>query len=73
MISEVLHQAWVRVDEHGTEAAAATAVLAMAAGIPDPDPPPPTPFIVDRPFLFFIYDDRTGAILFQGRVVDPRS
>jgi serpin B len=30
------------------------------------------PFIVDRPFLFFIADRQTGAVLFQGRISDPR-
>lgn len=68
-ISEVLHEVVVAVDEAGTEAAAATAVLmARAAGIPSP----PEPFVVDRPFLFFIHDVRRGVPLFVGRVADPR-
>ena len=69
-IGEVLHQAWVQVDEEGTEAAAATAVMMVALGVPS-EPPEPVPFVVDRPFLFVLRDDVTGAVLFFGRVVDP--
>jgi len=65
-ISEVFHQAFVAVDEDGTEAAAATAVVMTAGAIPDP----PVPFDADRPFLFLIRD-ATGAILFVGQVLDP--
>jgi serine protease inhibitor len=68
-ISEVLHEAFVAVDEQGTEAAAATAVVMQRAG---GMPPPPVPFVVDRPFLFVIHEVATGAPLFVGRVVDPR-
>lgn len=67
-VSDVLHQAFVHVDEAGTEAAAATAVvLDDGAGAP-----PPT-FVVraDQPFLFFVRDVRSGLILFSGRVVAP--
>ena len=66
-ISDVLHKAFVKVDEAGTEAAAATAVIAGATSVP----PPPVPFVVDRPFLFVIRDVPTGALLFVGRVTDP--
>ena len=65
-ISDVIHKAFVDVNEDGTEAAAATAV-AMTRSIP---PPPPT-FRADRPFLFMIRDNATAGILFLGRVVDP--
>jgi serpin B len=66
VISEVVHKAFVDVNEEGTEAAAATAVL-MARSIP-----PPTPvFRADHPFLFLIRENSTGSILFLGRVVDP--
>jgi serine protease inhibitor len=71
-ISEVVHQAWVKVDEEGTEAAAATAVLVMVGSAEVPNQLP-TPFQVDRPFFFFIQDHATGAVLFQGRIMDPRS
>jgi serpin B len=67
-ISEILHRAVIDVTEEGTEAAAATAITVRAAGIR----PRPEVFRVDRPFLFYIVDDATGAILFQGRIVDPR-
>ncbi len=67
-ISEVLHEAFVAVDEQGTEAAAATAVVMQRAGAM---PQPPVPFVVDRPFLFVIHDVEHGAPLFVGRVVDP--
>jgi len=66
-ISSVLHKAFVKVDEKGTEAAAATAV-GMEAGAA---PVPATPFVADHPFVFFILDRETGLILFMGRVVDP--
>ncbi len=64
-ISDVLHKAFVGIDEHGTEAAAATAVVMTAGAIPDPKY-----VTVDRPFLFFIRDD-SGALLFVGQVTDP--
>jgi cytochrome c biogenesis protein len=67
-ISEVLHEAFVAVDEEGTEAAAATAVMARGAGIPAP----PVPFVVDRPFLFAIHTTADNTPLFVGRVTDPR-
>jgi serpin B len=68
-IGEVLHKAFVSVDEAGTEAAAASAVVAPAGSALDPDPP--IEVMVDRPFLFLIRDIQTGSILFVGRVVDP--
>src|SRR5262249_12913236 len=67
-ISEVVHRAVIDVTEEGTEAAAATAVGMMTASAG----PAAEPFMVDRPFLFYIADDATGAILFQGRISDPR-
>ncbi len=68
-ISAVVHKAFVAVDESGTEAAAATAVLMSE---PDSIPPPAEVVRVDHPFLFAIRDDRSGTLLFLGRVVDPR-
>ncbi len=70
-LSEAIHQAWLKVDEHGTEAAAATAIMAMAAGMMEEEPPRPIPFLVDRPFYFFIQERLTGAVLFMGRVLEP--
>lgn len=68
-ISEVLHKAFVDVDEQGTEAAAATAVIMMKASIGAPEAP--VVFRADHPFLFLVRDRATGSILFLGRVVDP--
>jgi serpin B len=68
-ISEVLHKAFVEVDEQGTEAAAATAVIMMKASAEAPEKP--IVFRADHPFLFLIRDQVTGSILFVGRVADP--
>jgi serpin B len=69
VVSEVIHQAFVDVNEEGTEAAAATAVVLRA---PSPVPPPPVEFRADHPFLFLIRDNATGSILFVGRVANPQ-
>ena len=66
-ISEVVHQAFVSVDEEGTEAAAATAVGTLLSG-PGKEPIEVT---VDRPFIFLIRDTGTGTVLFLGRVSNP--
>ncbi len=66
-ISDIFHKAFIKVDESGTEAAAATGVI-FADSIPAPPPPQ---FVADRPFIFFIRDTMTCAILFMGRVLDP--
>ena len=66
-IDEVIHKAFVSVDEAGTEAAAATAVIMKLTAIPEM----PIEFTIDRPFLFLIRDIETGTILFIGRVVNP--
>jgi serpin B len=66
-VSEVIHEAFIAVDEAGTEAAAATAVIIGTTSMP-------TDIValdIDRPFLFFLQDRATGALLFVGRVVDP--
>jgi serpin B len=68
-ISEVLHKAFVDVDENGTEAAAATAVIMMRASVPPPFDP--VVFRADHPFLFLIRDRTTGTVLFIGRLCDP--
>lgn len=67
-IGGVIHEAFVKVDEDGTEAAAATAVT-MRTG--SARPREPVSMTLDRPFLFLIRDRKTGAILFAGRVMDP--
>ncbi|MBL7199451.1 MAG: serpin family protein [Anaerolineae bacterium] len=66
-ISEVIHKAFVSVDEAGTEAAAATAVIMRFTAVPAE----PVQVTLDRPFIFVIRDIETGAILFVGRVLDP--
>lgn len=65
-ISDVVHEAFVKVNENGTEAAAATAVV-----IRETSAPIGRPVAVDRPFLFFIRDLGTGSVVFAGRIVDP--
>ena len=67
-IGNVMHKAFVSVDENGTEAAAATAVAMEASAV---EAGGPIAFTVDRPFIFFIRDDQTGSLLFVGRVLDP--
>ena len=71
-VSEALHSALIDVTESGTEAAAVTAV-ALTGASSTWRPPEPIVVRVDRPFAFLIYDDPTGAVLFAGRVLDPRA
>jgi len=67
-ISAVIHQAFVEVNEEGTEAAAATAVIMdKLEAMPKPIPE----FKADHPFIFIIQENETGNILFMGRVIDP--
>ncbi len=66
-ISAVLHKAFVKVNEEGTEAAAATAVVVSLRGGVEVIPV----FRADHPFLFFIMHKETGSILFMGKVEDP--
>jgi serpin B len=65
-IDDVFHGAYIRADENGVVAAAATAVMkvicAKIGGVE---------VVVDRPFLFVLADRKTGAIYFIGHVVDP--
>jgi serpin B len=70
-ISAVIHKAFIDVDEAGTEAAAATAVVMRALAMRAPDRTPPLEFRADHPFVFLIRDNRSGGILFMGRVADP--
>jgi len=66
-ISDVLHKAFVSVDEAGTEAAAATAVIMGLKAVPGM----PHEVTLDHPFIFLIRDIKTGAILFLGQVINP--
>ncbi|MGA2069463.1 MAG: serpin family protein [Thermoguttaceae bacterium] len=71
-VSMVLHKAFVEVNETGTEAAAATSGAAAGATFP-PGMKPFTPvFRADKPFVFLIRDNRTGTILFLGRMMNPQ-
>ncbi|RPJ34893.1 MAG: serpin family protein [Verrucomicrobiaceae bacterium] len=71
-ISEVVHKAFIAVDKHGTEAAAATAVIMARATSMPVEPAEPLEIRVDRPFAFAIQHVSSGACLFLGRVTDPR-
>jgi len=66
-ITAVVHKAFVDVNEEGTEAAAATGVAVGLTAMPME----PTVFRADHPFLFLITHNKTGAILFMGRCVNP--
>jgi len=68
-ITNIIHQAFVDVNEEGTEAAAATAVI-MGKGAAPPEDYVPV-FRADHPFIFFIQESETGSILFMGRVSEP--
>jgi serpin B len=69
-IDQIVHRAVIDVAEAGTEAAAATAVVVTTRTMRPDDV---ERFQVDRPFMFVIADDKTGAILFAGRIADPRN
>jgi len=65
-ISTALHQAYIEVNEEGTEAAAATAIIMELSMVPDPNE-----FRADHPFIFLIQHEETGAVLFMGKVMNP--
>ena len=66
-IDEILHKAFVDVNEEGTETAAATGVVMRLTAVPTPPPV----FRADHPFIFMIKDNSSGSILFMGRVSNP--
>lgn len=66
VIDQVIHQAFIKVDEEGTEAAAVTAVMMELTSMR-----PQNIFKADHPFIFIIQDNETENILFLGRVVNP--
>ena len=66
-VGKATHDAYAKVNEEGTEAAAVTTIVAETLSIP----PPPPHFNADRPFLFAIYDEQSGLILFMGSISDP--
>ncbi|KAG6928143.1 serpin B4-like, partial [Chelydra serpentina] len=65
-VSQVVHKAYIEVNEEGTEAAAATGI-----GISTTSLRIPVKFVADHPFLFFIRHQKTKCILFYGRVSSP--
>jgi serpin B len=67
MISKVIHKAVIEVNEEGTEAAAVTGVEVSLTSMP-PEKPVLT---LNRPFIFFIKEKHTGAILFAGKLSNP--
>ena len=67
-LKDVVHEAYIRVDERGTEAAAATGAVVEISSLPAP---PQLMVKVDHPFVFVLRDTSTGAILFEGVVSDP--
>jgi serpin B len=69
LVSGAVHATKVIVDEDGTEAAAATAIMVGTTSVPAD---PPLEIRADHPFLYVIRDTDTGAVLFVGRVLDPR-
>lgn len=73
-VSNVIHKAFVEVDEKGSKAAAATAAI-MCTTEPCASPLPPSPpiFRADHPFLFLIRERQSGTIIFMGRFADPSS
>lgn len=68
VVGQVIHQTFVSMNEDGTEAAAATAVLAAATSGSMTEP---VPVVLDRPFIYRITDDTTGATLFIGQIQNP--
>jgi serpin B len=68
VLDEALHETWLSIDETGIEAAAATVLVILPASAP---PEPPVAVTLDRPFLFRIIDEVSGATLFVGRIMDP--
>ena len=68
-ISAVKHKSFIETNEEGTEAAAVTSVeVGTTSAGPDPEP---LPMNIDRPFVYFIQEKSTGAILFIGTVINP--
>lgn len=70
IIDQAIHETHVAMDEDGTEAAAATVLLAYPVSAPAIEP---VPVVLDRPFIYRIVDNTTGATLFIGQILDPTS
>ena len=72
IIDQVIHQAFIEVNEEGTEAAAATGVTMYTTSFRKQKHPTPV-FKADHPFIFIIQQNETGNILFMGRVSNPKN
>lgn len=70
VVDKALHETFLAVDETGLEAAAATLILAVVTSAPIGEP---IDVVLDRPFLFRLVDQQSGATLLLGRVTDPTS
>ena len=66
-VSDIIHEAWLKFSEEGTEAAAATGISVGATSSMGEY------IVLDRPFIFAIEDTLSGSILFMGKVTDPSS
>ncbi|XP_078420667.1 serpin I2-like [Cetorhinus maximus] len=64
-ISQAVHQAFIEINEGGSEAAASTGMTAAVMSLPQHQ------FMANRPFVFLIWSKLTGSVLFMGRVMDP--
>lgn len=69
VISDVVHEAFVAVDEKGTEAAASTGVVMVYTTSLEMT----RSFVADRPFIFVLRDTKQIRVLFAGRVTNPKS
>ena len=66
-VSNAIHEAYVKVNEEGSEAAAVTVIIVTT----ESESPPIPRFVADHPFTFIIQDDESGTILFMGKISDP--
>ena len=70
-ISDIIHKAFIDVNEKGTEAAAATAIVMKATSVQEPEEPIREEFRCDHPFMFLLLHKETNTILFMGNVMEP--
>ena len=70
-IDKVIHKTFIEIHDEGTTAAAVSALIAPRAPPPPEDPPDPVLFLADHPFQFFILDQLSGLVLFEGQMGAP--